>query len=219
MASSIAQLRPVNPLLAMRFFPANLQLEAVRLLNAFLAARNGPQQRRLLGRRSVSPSHTHQRRPQLAKQDLATAIGSYAGPAYRPADVRPQGPARRLLRRRLLNAVTDLYNVVSDGGSHSSDEANANASGPVKMEPEPDQLAPPPPQTLPTPSTSSPIASSTPPMIPPPAVMVLYTEVIDHSSFQYTALLDTIADCIHHEMTTRLQARLPLNTARNRVRR
>lgn len=49
--------------------------------------------------------------------------------------------------------------------------------------------------------------------------MIRYTEVIDHSAFQHKALLDTFADCIHHEMMTRSQVRLPFKTTRNRFHR
>lgn len=114
--------------------------------------------------------------------------------------------------------VTALYILMSDDDSHNITGENDNEPGAMNVKPdshnpaaEPVQHARPPPPTLPTTSTS-------PPMAPPQVLMVRYTEVIDHPSFQDKHLFVFFADCTHHKMTNSLQARLPFRTARNRVR-
>lgn len=121
---------------------------------------------------------------------------------------------------QLLNTATDPYIMVSDDAdSRSTREHDDAEDDKMKVEPDSAPPAPPLPQTLPTASVPATTSTTSPPMAPPPVVMIRYTEVIDHPHFHYQELLKVYYDCIHHEMTTRLQVRLPFVTSKNRARR
>lgn len=143
------------------------------------------------------------------------------------SSVQPQ-PDQSHFGGELLNAVTDPYIIVSDNESSPSsavDEVlDPNATEPMKVEqPEVSEAtpsAPPPPQTLPIdPEPLPQQMPNTPKLTPPPIVRLRYTEVIDHPKFVYADFVAIFRDCIHHEMTTRLQVRVPFTTAKNRAKR